>query len=389
MSFGKKIVGFLNRIIPKKNIVLLSSFPPFRDNALALYQYIILNRRDLILKYRFYWAQKEASREKISYYVKEGGFVVPNSIKGIWLFLRAKYVISTHNFFSDVYSGKGQIQVNLWHGNGYKVIPPSERVYRGDFTIVTSSFFQPITAAKLGIEHRNVWVTGLPRNDNLFHPCEELSKITEHRTYKKVILWMPTYRKALFNHDGIDGNTEAFGLKTFLHNDFGEFNELLKRKEYLLLIKPHPMDELCEAKVESTNNIIFFTDKTIEELHINLYCLLAETDALISDYSSVVIDYLLVNKPIGMVCADLEEYRSNRGFVLNPVKDYLPGPIITTREELMNFIIRIDEYDEEWKEKRQQLKDMFHQYQDDRSCERVCNSIFDNTNKLVVNDRRR
>ena len=379
-TIAKRVLTALNHMIPKGNIILLGSFPPFRDNAFALYQYILHNRKDIISHYQIYWAQENVPQEVVNIYVKSGNYIDKNSPKGIWLFLRARYVISTHGFFTDVYPGRGQLQINLWHGNGYKVIPPRDRVYRGDFSIGTSMLFLPIIAEKFEISPDNVWITGLPRNDNLFHPGGELMKLAKGKTYKRTILWMPTYRKALFNHTGVDGNTDVFGLKTFLENDLYEFDKWLSEKNIILLIKPHPMDELSEAKVESTNNIVFFTNQTVEDLHIDLYSLLAETDALISDYSSVVVDYLLTDKPIGIVCADLEEYKSNRGFVLNPVQDYLPGPIIQSRVELKQFIVSIDEESEIMKQKRLYLKNLFHKYQDDHSSERVCNMIFGEIN---------
>ena len=310
-----------------------------------------------------------------------------NSLWGIWNFLRAEIIISTHDYFSNVFPGKGQRQINLWHGNGYKVIPERDRVYRGDYSIGTSDIFVPIIANKFGIKKENIWITGLPRNDALFKQTGELEKITKGRNYKKVLFWMPTYRKARINHAGIDGNINEFGLNVFLNSDFEIFDRLLEERNYLLLIKPHPMEDISSISIHKSENIRFMTNETFEEKNLDLYKLLAEVDVLLSDYSSVVIDFLLCDKPIAMICSDISEYGDNRGFVLNPVNEFFPGPIISSAKEFQDYIEDIDQINEEWKGKRKELKHVFHKYVDANSSVRVCEQIFgkiDASNKGAV-----
>ena len=376
MSMIKKCISLVNEIIPKKRIVLFTSFPAFQDNALALYRYIIAEREDISDGYRLIWSQDEFSVEEAKKRVGNSKVIKKNSLLGYWYFIRAKYVISTHNYFSEIRPGKGQIQVNLWHGNGYKVIPLRDQVYRGDYTIGTGDIFAPIISDKLGIKKENVWITGLPRNDNIFHPGDELTKICDRSSYKKVVLWMPTYRTARFRHTGLDGDESEFGLRIFMDKYMDKVNQELADLNILLLIKPHPMDRMAEKKFKHLNNIIFFTNDDVDGKDIEMYKLLAETDALISDYSSVIVDYLLTDKPIGIVAGDIEQYGSNRGFVLNPVEDYLPGPIIRNIDEFKNFLFNIDTVAESWAERRNSLKGLFHKYQDDNSSQRVCDRIF-------------
>jgi CDP-glycerol glycerophosphotransferase (TagB/SpsB family) len=224
-----------------------------------------------------------------------------------------------------------------------------------------------------------VWVTGLPRNDEIFHPGNELLKICDRTEYKKVVLWMPTYRNARFRHTGLDGDENEFGLRVFVDKYMNKVNRELADKNILLLIKPHPMDRMSENGFSQLSNVIFFTNDDVDSKDIEMYRLLAETDALISDYSSVIVDYLLTDKPIGIVAGDIEQYGSNRGFVLNPVEDYLPGPILRDIDEFENFLLNIDAISDSWCEKRKYLKELFHKYRDDKSAGRVCDRIFGET----------
>ena len=136
------------------------------------------------------------------------------------------------------------------------------------------------------------------------------------------------------------------------------------------------MDAKAFDNVRGFSNIMTVTNTMLAEAGVQLYELMAETDALLSDYSSVVIDYLMLQKPVVMVMSDMREYESSRGFVFDNIRDYLPGPIITNAKSLIDYFVESDRIDEQWEEKRNQLSKIFHDNLDGNSCERVCNLIF-------------
>lgn len=371
----KNFFSILNKIIPKKRIILFSSYPPYSDNAMALYSYIIENRPDILAEYDLIWGQDQVQKGiPVNQSIK---CVEKKSFRGYWTYLRAKYIITTHDYFSDVYPGKGQIQLNLWHGNGFKKIPQGDRVYRGDYTIATSDFYKVIQARELNIKDDNVYVTGLPRNDIFFKKIAALEKIGINKEdYKLIVLWMPTYRKANARHIGIDGNDQSFGAKAVLSNEFDNINAILRDNKILLLIKPHPMEDISDYICKKSDNIIFINNEELKEKNIELYSLLSESDVLLSDYSSVVIDYMLLNKPIAFVCSDMKDYEKNRGFVVNPIEEYLPGPIISNYKEFVHYFLYYDSINENWRSRREELMDRYHKYTDGNSSKRVCDVIF-------------
>lgn len=373
----KSALEMANKIIPKRNIILFNSYPAYSDNARALYEYIMVNRPDVTKKYVIIWEQEKDSvlpKELMHYNVKS---LDKKSLKGICTFLSAKYVLSTHGYFPGVKSGKGQLQVNLWHGCGYKAVTGADRIYRGDINIVTGNIYVPIHEKVFDMKEGTVYPTGLPRNDLLLARRTVLSKLgIAKEQYEKIYIWMPTYRKANEGHNGVDGKIDGFTISTMRYEELTQLNETLKKVNSFLIVKPHPMDAQAFDKISGFSNIVTVTNSALVNAGIQLYELMAETDTLLSDYSSVVIDYLMLQKPIVMVMSDISEYENNRGFVFTDITEYLPGPIITNAKDLIDYFTASDLIDAQWTDKRNQLSKIFHNHLDGNSCERVCNLIF-------------
>ena len=366
----KHAISLLNRLVKKTDIIIFNSFPDYSDNALAVYNYILKNREDIRKKYQIVWTYS---------YTYDNNFENPikkKSFKGILYFFRAKYVFCTHNYFEDVHSPNTQKVINLWHGNGYKRIPDDEKKYIGEYTLSTSDVYSKIQKEELGIQ--KVLALGLPRNDELFMDEVFPKTLLDLTIYKKIILWMPTYRKAKFNHAGINGNPDSFGISNLYDENYcNKLNDFLKDNNCCLILKPHPMEDLTILKEMS--NIRIITNDLLEEYNVTLYTLIAKSSVLLSDYSSVMVDYLLLNRPIGVVAGDIQAYKESRGFVFDPIDDYLPGPVITNEEQFQNFLFSIVTGSDEYREKRMALRKKFHKYVDGKSSERVCEYFFNSS----------
>lgn len=379
----KNILQLTDKIFPKRNIILFNSYPAYSDNSRALYEYILRNRPDITKKYKIIWGQEKGASipKELSHYGIET--IDKKSLKGIYTFLSAKYVFSTHGYFPGVKSGNGQVQVNLWHGCGYKSIMDSDRIYRGDINTVTGSIYVPIHEKVFDMKPGTVYPTGLPRNDLMFADRAVMPKLRiNKKKYKKIYIWMPTYRKANEGHKEVDGKVDAFTISTMTHGELDLLNRTLKLLDILLIVKPHPMDAKAFDNVKGYTNIKTIMNGELDNAGVQLYEFMAETDALLSDYSSVVIDYLMLQKPVVMVMSDIYEYENSRGFVFENIKDYLPGPIITNTTGLINYFKSADQVDKKWKEKRSQLSRVFHDNLDGNSCKRVCDMVFGKKGKL-------
>ena len=69
-----------------------------------------------------------------------------------------------------------------------------------------------------------------------------------------------------------------------------------------------------------------------------MYSLLGSADILLTDFSSIYIDYLLLNRPIGFVEDDFDEYSKSRGFIFDNPEEYMPGVKIRSLEDLKTFL---------------------------------------------------
>ena len=372
------LFNLINMYVPKSTTILFSSFPDFSDNALALYDYIVTNRPDISNEYRLIWICEDEKNAPSSIVGNPNSCIIKKkSLRGLFACLRAKYVFHTHGFFGSMVSrcARDQLIVNLWHGCGFKDISPEERCYYGDMNFVTSELYRDIHSEIFNIPRERVLPFGLPRNDILFSNTDirlQLGLDSDKRVY----LWMPTYRKAAFGHDGVDGRFDSFGLSTLSMDDLCIINKTLSKNNSLLVIKPHPMDSIQLVADSGFSSIRIVSNDDLFNKGFSLYELLATSDVLMSDYSSVIVDYMLLDRPIVLCTSDFDEYASTRGFVFNNIEEYMPGPLISSVKEMIEYFDSPYPVENTWKDRRAELTKLFHNNVDNCASERICDHLF-------------
>ena len=113
------------------------------------------------------------------------------------------------------------------------------------------------------------------------------------------------------------------------------------------------------------------TNDDLDKKNIQLYELLAKTDALVTDYSSVYYDYLLTDKPIGLTVDDFKEYIKARGFVYENPQDILKGEYINDTDELIKFFEDVKNGADPHLEERTAVKNKLHEIHDGSSAEKI------------------
>ena len=111
-------------------------------------------------------------------------------------------------------------------------------------------------------------------------------------------------------------------------------------------------------------------DSEINERDLQLYEIVGKSDALITDYSSISFDYLLVNKPICYVLDDLSLYKSERGFVWPDILQIMPGYHVYEKTGFYKFLIDINLNKDIYAQQREEIKHYVYNNCDDKSCER-------------------
>ncbi len=148
----------------------------------------------------------------------------------------------------------------------------------------------------------------------------------------------------------------------------------LKDEDLLFICKPHPHDEGAFQTYDGEHIHILLNDD-LRETDTTVYDFLSAVDVLITDYSSIYFDYLHLNLPIVFHVPDIEEYRMQRGFILEPFRDWAPGDISTTIDELIASLTNALADPGRWEPERTRLQKLVFRYADGLACERVCRLI--------------
>ena len=314
------------------------------------------------------------------------------SPKGVAACLRAGFhIFDCYPKDTNYWLGRGATRINLWSGVPLKVIQrqhdnPRNRhyrlfhgylperwflsmmmpwhVFRPDLMVATSVECGEITREAFGLAKGKVAVTGYPRNDVLFDtarsvaafdtslPAEFTSAADSERT---VILYLPTYRDS---------------GKSYMNMNWERLDELMEDIGSTFFFKTHPVDRL-------KNEISCKNVHQLPQL-IDVYDLLPRTDILISDYSSIVFDFMMLNRPIIYYTPDLEEFlSSSRALNFHP-KEIAVGPMCESFAELLAALEQIvlsgaAEYDS----KRREVFPRLQAFRDGRASERVLAVISD------------
>ncbi len=378
---------------PLENIIVFRSGPhpsqyvkgmDFSDNARAVFEYML--SAGLNEKYELVWFVKDPSEFERYKDVKNVSFLSyewasEGSKADMDSYYRA-LCLSKCLFFTDAYGfarncREDQVRIQLWHGCGFKTRVNFTRCEkRYEYMPVISPLYKEVHERIYGLRSDQVIITGYPKQDWLFHPIEGTLK--EHFNIKeasKYIFWLPTFRESEgsalsnLNEYSIGGDT---GLPVADSREkLSKLNEVLSRNDMVLVIKLHPFQKRSAVNCEGFSNISIIENSDLRDKDIEINKILAKSDALISDYSSAAIDYLILNRPMAFVIEDVEEYSRSRGFVFDPVRDYFPGSEIFTFEDMLTFVDHIANGEDPSKEKREALRKKMHTYGDDQSSKRI------------------
>ncbi|MDO4647710.1 MAG: CDP-glycerol glycerophosphotransferase family protein [Eubacteriales bacterium] len=277
---------------------------------------------------------------------------------------------------------KDRVIVNLWHGVPLKKIglldpnlSKAGRLYfRKLFTenysyiLTTSNALIPTMEKSFDAPRGMVKVWGQPRNDMVFceNNREEIMKsfYRDLPEYRKVILYAPTFR------DG--GRTQLF---PFADYDRERMNRFLEKEKAILCIRTH-IKEKESTNLYLSDRIRYLGNEEAEDITsiLNIF------DVLITDYSSIYIDYLLTKKPIIFLPYDKDEYLANRGMNF-PYDKVTPGPKPATMKEFQEYLqdfMRAQNFWEserdEWMQERARCCHFFNEVQEPCS-ERICREI--------------
>lgn len=359
----------------------------FADNARALFEYMVKNSYNE--RYKLVWLVKnpeEFARWSNIHNVEFLSFdwslseIEEERDKYYHALCLAKYI-----FFTDAYGfarncRKDQVRVQLWHGCGFKTRVNFVRCEkRYEYTTVVSDLYAQIHQDIYGLRADQMLVTGYAKEDWLFHPTtKDYKRIFDIPQADKCIFWLPTFRTAKENLSQLNEymleSATGFPIVETIEQ-LVELNRLLVRNGIVLIIKLHPFQEKSMVCKMTLSNVIMIDNEKLFENDIQINELLGEAHALISDYSSAAIDYLLLDRPMAFTLDDVKEYEESRGFVFDNIKEWLPGAEVYSFEELCSFVLNIAEGRDITAGKRRELRGKMHKYHDDQSSRRILEAL--------------
>jgi len=125
------------------------------------------------------------------------------------------------------------------------------------------------------------------------------------------------------------------------------------------------------------SNVRHISDAWLLRRGLTLYPLVGASDCLISDLSSIVADFLLLDRPIVLLFEDIDEYASSRGFSFNPITDYLPANVARTFNEFELELSSVLGGRDDCADRRAALRGLFFDYDDANAAERILKLVFE------------
>jgi CDP-glycerol glycerophosphotransferase len=320
-----------------------------------------------------------------------------SSPRGLWLTLRARVLVVTHGF-GDVnrYGTRGGFVVQLWHGIPLKLIQldspatmrtrlPGERHVRGALRRAYRAGYagisllptaSPLAAERFrtafGLPTERIAVTGDPRDDVLSRgtAAERSTRAREllavrlgiPQTRSRIVLFAPTWR---------DGEADP-GIPSA--DDWVRIDEYLRASDSLLVLRPHPHSVGdYRAGAAASDRIVLLDSSRLADVTP----VLPAVDVLVTDYSSIALDYSLTGGPILFLAPDEESYAESRGFY-EPYREFSGGREVRSWSALLGQLRRLDD-DPGWagavRDHTADLATRHFAFHDGRNTERVYSEI--------------
>ena len=314
------------------------------------------------------------------------------SPRGVARCVRAQaYLFDCFSKDINFWLSRGAAKINLWSGVPLKAFErdidnPSNRYYRlfhgsplerlgfglmmpwhvvrPDLIIATSQTTAEITRRAFDLPANAVAVTGFPRNDTLLvdkgpsgkagRTCPE-EVLEAYRAGKTVFFYLPTFRDS---------------AKRFVDIDWPKLDALMESLDAVFLIKFHPVDATQFAH-ESPRVVQLFQD-------VDVYDVLPFTSALISDYSSIIFDYMLLDRPIIYYVPDLEEFVSSSRLLIFDPAEIAVGPLCPDSESLLVALSEVADGSPRTNAEdhhRAEVLARLHASVDSGACERVLEAV--------------
>lgn len=349
------ILGFLNIFVKmfkinENQIAFVSLESKYLDSDMKMIYDTLKQDQQLILKKVVIEYDQQGIKQNFLYML--------NCIKQLFIINTSHIVIiRDNNYVVSTFKRKGVEVIQVWHACGAikkfgNALPRKYSIKNYDYVIANSEYWKKPYSEAFSTKEENVVVTGMPRVDCLFdqkYLTESKNKLLAKYPVlkgKKIILYAPTFRGNIY---------KGFSMLPF---DGIQFINSFEENTYLLY-KLHPL--LKNISIPQHPRILDVFEEDTHELF-------ALSDMLISDFSSIIFDFSILNKPMYFYMPDLDRYLKDVGCYVDV--SMLPGKICKNVNELINVI-----QDQEIGN-IEEFKNIFFKFQDGQNIKRVTELIY-------------
>ncbi|MCX4525835.1 MULTISPECIES: bifunctional glycosyltransferase family 2 protein/CDP-glycerol:glycerophosphate glycerophosphotransferase [unclassified Streptomyces] len=311
-----------------------------------------------------------------------------------WPYLRAlaqaEYWVDNQGFPLALAKRPGTTYIQTWHGSALKRMGFHEprtkaqgkdgqdrfqaAIDRFDHFLIRSEHDARTLAKAFRLREEVLLRTGYPRNDALVAAQREEAQSGERvrgplaaelgiDPEKKVLLYAPTFRA------GADGAVEGFEFPF----DVDEFADRLGDR-FTLLVRTHYLNSVSLPPSVAGRVV------DVSRYH-DITPLLALADALITDYSSVMFDYAVLDRPMFFFAYDYDKYATDIRGTYFDLKEKAPGPVVATADELLQALAAFEEADAKYAEARQRFLTEFGEYDHGDAARRIVAKFFTRSGK--------
>lgn len=331
-----QVINCIMAILPKQNKIVFVNFlgRGYGDSPKYIAEEVIRQS----LPYKLVWLVSDMNSSfpkgirKVKFY----------SLKSRYELSTARIIISNTKARFPYYKRKNQYYIQTWHGGfGVKYIEKDiERFLPKDYVqdskydssitdlILSGSDFQTRVIKDSFWYDGEIFMKGIPRNDIFFnYTSESISKLKKLYGFEKdskVVIYAPTFRRS--------GNDDVYQLNTI------QLLQTLKKKtgdNWKLIIRLHP-------SIACKSGIFHYDEDVIDgSSYADPQELLLLSDLLITDFSSMMMDFAIMKKPVLLFILDMEDYVNETGGV-RPIFYNLPFPIGRSNEDLNKILKEFD-----------------------------------------------
>lgn len=324
----------------------------YADNSRYFFEWLICNKEETV-----YWVTKN---KKVFNVLRSEGKPVLYfyDLRNFLIFAKAKYIVCTHSYTgNDVFKfvSTNKKLITLWHGIPLKVMKKGNRDKKSrlkkTFFSMLGNKLQPDLFLVTSTKDISVFSDAFEINEDRFFigSYPRVNDLLKNSKSKKAILYAPTFR---------DLQSQSY-YDTYIfptEKELSRLNDVLVSLDYVFKIKLHPYTSAIFPDVSEFSNIqIMPKNSDVQEL-------LYEAEVLITDYSSIYFDFLVLKRNLIFFIPDFEWYHNkiNRG-LLYEYDAVTPGQKVTTWECLVNHLVQCVQYGDDFSlERNKLLKDFFN-----------------------------